>query len=297
MGLPQANLPKQRSKKRRKRDRTGPRWSLDDVAWGRFRGDRVDQEILKVIKAAALVEANARDYAAYLKGVFAGDAAFAREVDRWATEEVQHGMALARWARLADPAFAFEPALAAFRETIRIDCTADASIRGSRCGELIARCMVEVGTSSYYTALRDATTEPVLREICMRIAADEVRHYKMFLTNLRRYQKAEGLGFWRRLAIAATRIGETEDDELAFAYFAANAGGGTYDRQTWNRAYMRRAYAFYRRNHFERGAAMIVNAVGLRPGSPAGKCLSWLAAWGGYLLVSRRAQRLAASNA
>ncbi len=295
MGLPANNLPQPR--KQRGVLRCRPRWRLADIPWNQFRADLVDPEILKIVKAAALVEGNARDYATYLKSVFAGDAGFGGEAERWATEEVQHGEALAAWARLADPTFDFDGALAAFRARIRVDQTAAASVRGSRCGELIARCMVEVGTSSYYSALGDATREPVLRAICRRIAADEVRHYKMFLRALRRYQKAEGLSLWRRLVVAAERIGEAEDDELAFAYFAANVGDGAYDRRTWNRAYMRRAYSYYRRRHFERGAAMIVNAVGLRPGSALGRGLSRLAARAGYHLVSRRAQRLAAAGA
>lgn len=297
MGLPQNDLPKGSKSRRRRARRAAPRWQLEDIPWAAFRADQVDPEILKIVKAAALVEANAQDYATYLKGVFAGDAGFSREAEQWAAEEVQHGQALARWARIADPSFDFEGALASFREVIQVDQNAAASVRGSRSGELIARCMVEVGTSSYYSALGDATREPVLRAICARIAADEVRHYKMFLRALRRYQKAEGLSLWRRVVIAAGRIGEAEDDELAFAYFAANVGDGAYDRQTWNRAYMRRAFGCYRRRHFERGAAMIVNAVGLRPGSALGKGVSWVGARAGYLLVSRRAQRLAAAGA
>ena len=58
------------------------------------------------------------------------------------------------------------------------------SIRGSKRGEMIARCVVESGTSSYYSAIRDATDEPVLKEIAGRIAADEYRHYKLFYETL-----------------------------------------------------------------------------------------------------------------
>ena len=47
--------------------------------------------------------------------------------------------------------------------------------------------MVEIGTSSYYTALADATKEPVLQIICRQIAADEFRHFKLFYDHLRRY--------------------------------------------------------------------------------------------------------------
>ena len=64
-------------------------------------------------------------------------------------------------------------------------------------GEMIARCMVEVGTSSYYTALRDAVREPVLKEICRHIAADEIRHYKLFYKNLLRCLERERIGFWQ----------------------------------------------------------------------------------------------------
>ena len=49
---------------------------------------------------------------------------------------------------------------------------------------MIARCVVESGTSSYYSAIRDATEEPVLQEIAGRIAADEYRHYKLFYDTL-----------------------------------------------------------------------------------------------------------------
>src|SRR3546814_4742156 len=63
-----------------------------------------------------------------------------------------------------------------FREGFRPDVDATESIRGSRAGELVARCMVEVGTSSYYRALGDAATEPALKAICRFIAGDELRH-------------------------------------------------------------------------------------------------------------------------
>jgi len=56
-------------------------------------------------------------------------------------------------------------------------------VRGSRSGELIARCVVETGTSSYYTAIADATDEPLLKTYAGHIASDELRHYKLFYTS------------------------------------------------------------------------------------------------------------------
>ena len=144
---------------------------------------------------------------------------------------MQHGDALGRWATLADPSWDYKAAFARFRAGYRIPLEAEASMRGSRTGELIARCMVETGTSSYYTALGEATAEPVLKQICRLIAADEFRHFKLFYDHMRRWLAREHIGLPRRLRIAAGRIGETEDDELAFAWHCANEPAGVpYDR-------------------------------------------------------------------
>ena len=45
-------------------------WTLETISWDRFDASKVDPEILRNIKAAALVEYNAPDYVSYLKRVF-----------------------------------------------------------------------------------------------------------------------------------------------------------------------------------------------------------------------------------
>src|SRR5882724_5224252 len=169
-------------------------WTLADIAWHRFDGEKVDPELLRIVKAAALVEHNGADYAEYLCRIFPDDAAFQDMARRWGDEEIQHGEALGRWATLADPDFDFDAACRRFSAGFRVDLAADSSVRGSRAREMIARCVVETGTSSYYSALAEATDEPVLREICQRVAADEFRHYKLFYKTLKRCLGEEEVG-------------------------------------------------------------------------------------------------------
>jgi Fatty acid desaturase len=264
-------------------------WTLDDIPWDRFDPAKVDAEILRIVKAASLVERNGADYAQYLCGVFADDPAFQEAARHWGSEEIRHGEALGRWAMLADPGFDHAAAAARFTRGFRVDLDASQSVRGSRAGELVARCIVETGTSSYYTALAEACAEPVLKEICKRIAADELRHYKLFYTHMQRYLEAERIGFWRRLAVALGRIAESEDDELAYAYYAANENAAPYDRRRYAQAYARRAYAVYRWHHVERGIAMVFKAVGLKPHGR----LNLLAARMAWWSMRRRAERLA----
>jgi rubrerythrin len=263
-------------------------WTLEDISWDRFDRSKVAPDILSIVKAAGLVEHNGADYAQYLCRVFHDDPAFQAIALRWGREEIQHGQALARWAQLADPDYDAAAASQRFTAGFRVDVTAETSIRGSRAGEMLARCMVEVGTSSYYSALADAADEPVLRDICRRIAADEFRHYKLFYTTLKRLLATERLSLWQRLRIAFGRIVEADDDELAYAYYAANEASAPYRRRRYAKAYARRAYAVYRQHHVERGIGMVMKAIGL---NPTGR-LSRIVTSGAWCFLRARASRL-----
>lgn len=268
-------------------------WALDDIPWARFDRGRVDPEMLRIVKAAALVEYNGAAYAGHLCRVFCDDPVFQADARRWGEEETRHGRALGRWAALADPEFDFTAAFARFRAGYRIDFDAGRSRRGSRAGEMVARCIVETGTSSYYSALRDAALEPVLKEICRNIAADEIRHYKLFHRTLLRCLAAERFGLRRRLRVALGRLIEARDDELAYAYFAANETSRPYDRRRDGRAYARGALALYRAPHVVHGVKLIFKAVGLAANGRLSRAASRVA----WALLRRHAARLAQSGA
>lgn len=268
-------------------------WTLEQIPWSSFDRTKIDPDLIKVVKAAAMVEYNGGDYATYLCSIFEDDAEFCQVVKDWAVEEVQHGAALARWAELADSDFDFQTCFTRFTDGYKLPLGATTSARGSRAGELVARCIVETGTSSYYTALMEASSEPVLKEICRNIAADELRHYKLFYSHLRRYLERDGINAWQRVKIALSRITESEDDELAYAYYAANHPTETYERRRFTRAYARRAYRYYQRRHVERAIAMILKATGLKPTGRLNRMLTGA----GYWFLTHRARRLTAMNA
>ena len=69
-----------------------------------------------------------------------------------------------------------------------------------------------------------------------------------------------------RLRIALGRIGESEDDELAYAYHCGNEPETQpFQHARCTAAYMARAMALYRYHHIERGTGMILKTVGLPP--------------------------------
>lgn len=250
-------------------------WTLSDIPWDRFDATKVEPGLLCAVKAAALVEFNAPDYVIYLKRIFAsGDPQTLADIERWGEEEIQHGRALGRWAEIADPSWSFAEAFARFRAGYKPPHFASddaTSVRGSLRGEMIARCVVESGTSSYYSAIKDAAREPVLKEIAGRIAADEFRHYKLFF-DTQAIQPEPDLPFWKKLIVAITRVNESDDDELAYAYYCANVSAAEetakpYDRATYVRASFARSGAIYRRNHIRKLVQMVAKAIGANPQS------------------------------
>ena len=270
-------------------------WTLDDVQWSRFDASKVEPRLLAAVKAASLVEYAAPDYVGYLKRVFTGAGAetFAA-IEKWGAEEIQHGRALARWAKLADPTFDFPSAFARFKAGYKpphFDSEDETSVRGSRRGEMIARCVVESGTSSYYSAIRDATDEPVLKEVSGRIAADEFRHYKLFYDTLQAQDEPD-LPFWRKLKVAIGRATESDDDELAYAYYAANVpveqeAAIPYERVKFASAYNGAAMILYRPHHVRKLVQMVAKACGANPQSRLTGAVSTVA----WHVLHRRAER------
>jgi rubrerythrin len=196
------------------------RWTIESLPWDQFDAAKVNPDLLAYAKAASLVEANGQVYINYLAQLFPNDPEIQRDIERWGSEEIQHGKALRTWAEKADPSFDYVQAMRIYQEKFKFP---EAPIRGSQAMELVARCAIETGTSSFYTAMRDAGDEPVFKELCRSIAGDEIRHYHLFFSYLeKRYGK--NAGRWARLRTLLQRSMEVTDEELCFAYAAANLG-------------------------------------------------------------------------
>ncbi len=120
------------------------------------------------------------------------------------------------------PDFDWDTAYRSFLDEYATYCKVEL-LAPTRALEMAARCVVETGTATYYTALARSTTEPVLRDLASRIAADEVSHYKHFYRFFRRYREAEGLGRARVLATVSKRTLElkSEDADCAIRHVAA----------------------------------------------------------------------------
>jgi hypothetical protein len=172
---------------------TGGHWSLDDIPLHRVDATRVrsNEELFLLLAGASFVETASDLYTRNLVEQFRGDA----EVSSWLTgqwepQELQHGRALRAYVNRAWPEFDWQQEFGAFLAEHSQRNTPD-ELETSPGLEMAARCVVEMGTSTYYAAIRSISDEPVLRRLVRAIQRDEVNHYKHFYRYFHRYNVSE----------------------------------------------------------------------------------------------------------
>lgn len=141
---------------------------------------RSNEFLFTTLASASFVEILAQTYSANLIKHFAkhGDITDWLEA-HWQPEEVQHGQALKQYVKTVWPDFDWEAGHTRFRAEYVACCTVE-QLEARPALELIARCVVETGTSTFYRAIHDYTDEPVLRGLIEKIRTDEAAHYAFF---------------------------------------------------------------------------------------------------------------------
>jgi hypothetical protein len=197
----------------------GP-WTLADVDYAAIDRELVagDTTLFEMVVLASFIETGSDLYAHNLVAYFDDDAEVAQWLAKsWEHEEVQHGAALRAYVERAWPGFDWPRAFDAFIDEYSKTCTVP-DLEPSRALELAARCVVEMGTATLYSALHAYVREPVLKDLVGRIYADEVRHYKHFYRYFRRYQARERHGRWRVGRTLGKRLFATRNDDGLCAY-------------------------------------------------------------------------------
>ncbi|HEV2187220.1 MAG TPA: ferritin-like domain-containing protein [Stellaceae bacterium] len=245
-------------------------WALDDIDWSRLRRDLVadNEALFYLVASASFVEAATDLYTQNLVDYFSADEEITDWLKaHWLPEELQHGQALRRYVQLAWPDFDWDGVYERFLPEFTRQCAED-GVEKTRSREMASRCIVEMGTSSYYRTLSRMTDEPVLSELTRRISDDEVRHYKHFYSYLKKYQRREGqrrggiaVALWNRL-----RMIDGEDSRIAMrhVYQARNAGGAPDNRMLKG---MRRGWRAMIQAHFPHRMCvqMLLKPLGLGP--------------------------------
>jgi rubrerythrin len=215
-------------------------WRLEDISFDAVNTASVrnDEFLFLMLASASFVEILAETYSGNLIEHFQGD----EEVTDWLRtywqkEENQHGRALKAYVQTVWPEFDWESAHRAFTEEYTALCTVE-QLEAQPALELVARCVVETGTSTLYSAVSNYVQEPVLAQLLTNIKTDEVAHYTHFRRYFERYNAIDRHGalavvatIWRRLR----EIGG-EDSYIAFKHvYAGRHPDQVFHKSDWHR--------------------------------------------------------------
>jgi hypothetical protein len=201
---------------------TKAHWTLDWIDFSRIRiGDVHDNEdLFYLLVSASFIESGSDTYTRNLVEHFTAYPQIADWLQgQWEPEELQHGRALRTYVQTVWPEFDWDSAYAAFFAEYSRLCTVE-ELEEDRALELVARCVVETGTSTYYQTLRDLTNEPVLSDLTERIRVDEVQHYKHFYHYFKQLDGERKLSRVRVMGALRRRLHElrTSDSDIALRY-------------------------------------------------------------------------------
>ncbi|MBI3196264.1 MAG: ferritin-like domain-containing protein [Rhodospirillales bacterium] len=132
---------------------------------------------------------------------------------------MQHGAALKRYVETAWPDFDWDAAYRNFLADYSPFCTLD-RLAETRALEMVARCVVETGTATFYRMLSELSPDPVLKRLAAEISTDEVRHYKHFYRYFLRYQALERPSRAAVMRALWNRAAEVESEDAFYAFKA-----------------------------------------------------------------------------
>ncbi len=200
-----------------------PAWGLDHIPYDAIDMARVSgcDDLLYMVAGASFIEIASDLYTGNLIQYFDGDATVVEWLDQhWQHEELRHGRALRGYVQHAWPEFDWDAAYSTFFAEYSKLCTVE-EFESTRGLEMAARCVVETGTATFYKALSERATEPVLAGIAARIGAEEVGHYKHFFRYFREYSTSERIGRLRVLGALKRRVLEARQSDAECALWHA----------------------------------------------------------------------------
>jgi hypothetical protein len=192
-----------------------PRWRIEDLDFSRIDLQQVrnDENTFYLVTCASFVESGSDLYTDNLLALFGDNpevSAWLR--GQWEVEELQHGRALRSYTEYVWPEFDWQRAYDNFLTEYSGYCKVEL-LEPTKALELVARCVVETGTATFYRALSRSVSEPVLRDLAARISNDEINHYKHFYQYFRQYREREGVGRAKALSTLSRRTLEMRNED------------------------------------------------------------------------------------
>ncbi|APV49258.1 hypothetical protein BWI17_05920 [Betaproteobacteria bacterium GR16-43] len=185
------------------------------------RGDRV---LFYAAAVSSFLETSVPLYTRELRRMFDADPEFLQWLDEtWEPEESGHGLQMRELLARRWPEYRWEDAYAAFLAEYTSYCGPHL-LRATPARELLSRCVTECQAAMLYRALSAYSSDPEISTLFRHMYEDEVRHYKVFFREFRRYRAAERLGAIEVTRALFGRRGQAQAEDAGTALRYVNYG-------------------------------------------------------------------------
>ena len=203
-------------------------WRIEDIDFSAIDRSAIEhnEDLFFLLMSASFIETGSDTYAANLAEHYAAYPEIATWLkEHWEAEELQHGRALRAYVETVWPDFPWQQAYDSFFAEYSKICTMEELYPDQRL-EMVARCVVETGTTAYYHTLRELSGEPVLSQLLGNIRNDEVSHFKHFLKYFKELQDESPVGRARIAKALYGRLKELResDSDIALRHVWAHKG-------------------------------------------------------------------------
>jgi hypothetical protein len=194
----------------------------EDIDFDTIEADQVrnSEPLFYLLTAASFIETGSDHYTRNLIEFFADDAETRNWLYTvWEPEELRHGRMLKQYVSRVWPAFDWDISFRKFMAEYSDLCRVEA-LEPTHGLELAARCVVEMGTSTYYEAIYRMTEEPVLKQLTGLIRRDEIGHYKYFYRRFREYNADEAISRLKVISTLGRRLLEIHNSDADCALWS-----------------------------------------------------------------------------
>ena len=206
-----------------------PRWDYKkDIAYDQIDRERIKENsfLFKLLTIASFIEITSDVYDRNLSLYYQDNKEVVAWLNSvWEIEEIQHGQALKEYITRVWPEFDWQGAYEGFRKAYLPFCKVEA-LEDSKAKEMLARMVVETGTSTAYKAIANYAKElqePVLEQLAKNISKDEIYHFEKFEETFKYYKKQEQLNSKDIMKLLYKRAKEINNEDIKIAYEALGA--------------------------------------------------------------------------
>lgn len=246
------------------------RWDYkQDIDYVNIDTSRVkdDEFLFYLVTFASFIEIASDTYSKTLSSYFADKRVSSWLQSEWGSEEIQHGHALKKYIQTAWPHFEWQGAYEHFLRDYLPLCTTE-NLQSSKAKEMLARMIIETGTSTFYKAMEvyaSEIKEPVLEKIAHLIYKDEVGHYGYFSRHFTRYNEEEKNGRTKLLKVLYQRLVEVDSEDIFLAYRAIYSAlnKGTFEQKAYDK--YKAEFTLYAKKYypFSMGIKMLLQPLNL----------------------------------